>query len=69
MGYQVGNTAGLQMYGSDLTAAAGAVSAVQQGQQMNVTIQATSADPDKIVAALVTWAKRNGKLPSVIKVS
>jgi len=69
VGAQLGTASAGQQFGSAILGAQGAVSAVQQAQTMNVTIQATSADPDKIVAAIVAWAKKNGKLPSVIKVS
>jgi len=69
VGTELGIASANQQYGSAILGAQQAVGAVQQGQAMNVTIQATSADPDKVVEALVTWAKRNGKLPKVIKVS
>lgn len=69
LGIAAGNASAGQVYGADLLSAQQGVSAVGQAQQMNITIQATSADPDKIVAALVAWSKKNGKLPSVVKVS
>ena len=68
-GNLLGGASAGQQYGAAILGAQQAVGAVQQGQAMNVTIQATSADPDKVVEALVTWAKRNGTLPKVIKVS
>jgi hypothetical protein len=69
VGTELGTASANQQYGGAILGAQQAVNAVQLGQSMNVTIQATSADPDKVVDALVTWAKRNGKLPKVIKVS
>jgi len=69
LGMAAGTASGMGIYGADLLSAQNAVSAVGQAQNMNVTINATSADPDKIVAAIVAWSKKNGKLPSVIKVS
>lgn len=61
-------TAG-QVYGAQILGAQSAVNATTMAATNNITIQATSADPDKIVEALVTWSKRNGKLPAVVKVS
>lgn len=61
-------TAG-QVYGAQILGAQSAVNATTMAATNNITIQATSADPDKIVQAIVEWSKRNGKLPSVIKVA
>lgn len=61
----LGGTAANAMYGSQIAAAQGAVSTIQQGQQINITV--TSADPDKVVEAIVKWSKKNGKLPAAIK--
>lgn len=54
-------------FGSQISAAQQTLGQVKQAQTFNITV--TSADPDKVVAALVAWAKRNGKLPSIIKTS
>lgn len=63
----VGGSAANAMYGGQIAAAQGLVSGVQQAAQINITV--TSADPDKVVEALVRWSKKNGKLPSAVKVS
>ena len=69
VGTDLGALSAGQQYGTAILGAQGVVGAVQQAQSMQVTIQATTADPDKIVAAIVAWSKKNGKLPSTIKVS
>lgn len=68
-GLALGGASAAQQYGAAIAGAQGAVAATTTAQTMNVTINATSADPDKVVAAIVEWSKRNGKLPQVIKVS
>lgn len=68
-GQTVGGQVAAGVYGADLLSAQAGVNAVTQAQSMNITIQATSADPDKIVAAIVEWSKKNGKLPNTVKVA
>ena len=63
----LGGAAAGSMYGAQIAAAQTTVGQVQQAQTFNITV--TSADPDKVVAALVAWSKKNGKLPSTVKVS
>lgn len=68
-GDMLGGASAGQVYGGALLAAQAGVTATTMAATNNITIQATSADPDKIVQAIVEWSKRNGKLPSVIKVA
>lgn len=62
----VGTAAASQMFGADITAAQNTVGAVTYANDIKITV--TSADPDKVVEALVKWSKKNGKLPASIKV-
>ena len=62
----VGTAAASQMFGTDITAAQNTLGAVTYANDIKITV--TSADPDKVVEALVKWSKKNGKLPASIKV-
>ena len=62
----VGTAAASQMFGADITAAQNTLGAVTYANDIKITV--TSADPDKVVEALVKWSKKNGKLPASIKV-
>ena len=42
---------------------------LRQFAQSNVTVYATSANPDAVVEALVQWSKRNGPLPPNVQVA
>lgn len=68
-GLALGGASAGQQYGAAILGAQGAVGAATMAQIMNVTINAPSADPDKVVQAIVEWSKRNGKLPQVVKTS
>lgn len=63
----VGTAAAGQMFGADITAAQNTLGAVTYANDIKITV--TSADPDKVVEALLKWSKKNGKLPAGIRVS
>jgi len=63
----VGAAAANQQFGADITAAQNTVGAVTYANDIKITV--TSADPDKVVEALLKWSKKNGKLPAGIRVS
>lgn len=56
-----------QMFGTDIARAEAQVANVTYANDIKITV--TSADPDKVVEALVRWAKKNGSLPKVVQVS
>jgi hypothetical protein len=63
----VGAAAASQQFGADITAAQNTLGAVTYANDIKITV--TSADPDKVVEALLKWSKKNGKLPAGIRVS
>lgn len=66
-GAALGQASGMQIYGGELLSAQQGVAAVRQGISANIYV--TSADPQKVVDALVAWSRKHGALPPTVKVS